>query len=100
MNSSVVNLLWVYAVLLVGGGLMGWLKAGSKVSIVVSAVAAVVIAAVALGKLPLVVAQVETGLLIGVFVSRFARTRKPMPAIPMIVVSAVVLALTFVLARG
>ncbi|KAB2666738.1 MAG: hypothetical protein DVB31_08360 [Verrucomicrobia bacterium] len=100
MNSSVVNLLWAYAAIVLAGGVMGFVKAGSRISLVVSLVAAVVVALVALGRLPLVVAQVEMGLLIGVFVSRYARTRKPMPAFPMIGLSAVALALTFVLGRG
>jgi uncharacterized membrane protein (UPF0136 family) len=100
MNSSVVILLWVYAAVVMAGGAMGFLKAGSKISLGVSAVVAIAIVLVALGKLPLVVAQVLMGLLIGVFVSRYARTRKPMPAFPMIGLSAVALALTFVLGRG
>lgn len=100
MNQSLVTLLWAYAAILVLGGVMGFVMAKSKVSLVVSAVSAAVLAAVALGKLPLVVAQAEAGGLVVVFISRFVRTRKPMPAIPMIVISAAVLALTFVLGKA
>ena len=36
-------ILWIYIVLLVVGGLMGYLKAGSKVSLIVSAAAAAIL---------------------------------------------------------
>ena len=100
MNLSVTTVLWVYAALVLAGGVMGFAKAGSKISLVVSAISAAVIALVALGKLPLVAAQVLMGVLIVVFVARYVRTKKPMPAFPMIGLSAVALALTFFLVRG
>lgn len=43
------RVLWVYIVLLVVGGLVGWLKAGSKVSLVVSVLFAAALSACALG---------------------------------------------------
>jgi uncharacterized membrane protein (UPF0136 family) len=100
MNSSVQMVLWVYAALLLVGGVMGLVKAGSKVSLIVSTSAAILIAVVAFGHLPLLVARVEIGALIGVFIFRYLSTRKPMPAFPLIGLSAVVLALTFVLASA
>ncbi len=100
MNLSVVTMLWVYAAIVLAGGVMGLVKAGSKVSLIASVVSAALVALAALGKLPLVAAQIVMGVLIVVFISRYVRTKKPMPAIPMIGLSAIALALTFYLGRG
>lgn len=93
MNMSV--LLWGYLALVVAGGCVGFLKAGSKISLVASIVSAMPLAAVALKALPLIVAQVEMGFLVLLFASRWAKTRKPMPGAPMILLTLAALAATW-----
>ncbi len=72
--------LWTYIVLLVAGGLIGFLKAGSKMSIITSGIFAVVLALSALGILALSVAMVLIGLLAVFFSVRFSKGKKFMPA--------------------
>jgi uncharacterized membrane protein (UPF0136 family) len=85
--------LWVYIALLLAGGVMGWVKAGSKISLVTSAIFALLLALCALGIIrPFYVADVLVGLLLIVFGMRFAKGRKFMPSGLMVGLSAVVLA--------
>lgn len=91
--------LWIYAGLLVLGGLMGFIKARSKISLIASVACAIPIALVAMGKLPMAVAWVVIALLGGMFTARYIRGRKPMPAIPMIVASVVALGLLYWMGR-
>lgn len=95
------TILWVYIVLLIVGGLMGFLKAGSKVSLISSAVFAVALALCALGVIPWApAADVLMVVLLLVFVMRFAKTKKFMPAGMMIALTVVALALRFFAGRG
>lgn len=94
MNMSAV--LWGYAALLVAGGLVGFLKAGSRASMVASAGCAVPVMVVALGHLPLLVARAEMGFLVAFFAMRWVKTGKPMPGAPMIALTLAALAWTFV----
>ncbi len=92
MSSSLI-ILWVYIVLLLGGGLMGFIKAKSKISLVTSALFAVLLALCATSVIrPFYVADVLVGLLLVVFGIRFAKGRKFMPSGLMLALSAVVLA--------
>jgi uncharacterized membrane protein (UPF0136 family) len=85
--------LWVYIVLLLAGGVMGLVKAGSKISLITSATFALLLALCALGIIrPFYVADVLVGLLVVVFGMRFAKGRKFMPSGLMLGLSAVVLA--------
>ena len=92
------TVLWVYIVLLLVGGLMGFLKAGSKVSLVTSAVAA---AALILTAIPgLLGPSLARGLadaimaaLLVVFAIRLGKTKKFMPSGLMFVVTGLALAL-------
>ena len=95
MNVSVA--LWGYLFLLLAGGLLGFLKARSRASLVASVGCAAPIGAVALGWLPLVVARVELGFLAVFFGMRWAKTGKPMPGAPMIALTLAMLALSFFL---
>ncbi len=95
----IIMILWVYIAMLIAGGMVGFIKAGSKASIIASTVLAVPLVAVNLGYLPMQVAWVVIGMVSAIFAVRFAKTRKPMPAIPMIVASAVVLTLLIVRGR-
>ncbi|TAK94258.1 MAG: hypothetical protein EPO07_16950 [Verrucomicrobia bacterium] len=90
--------LWIYIVLLVVGGLIGFLKAGSKVSLILSAAFA---AALVLCAIPDFLsasfrhgfANVLMAALLVVFAVRLAKTKKFMPAGMMLVVTVAALAL-------
>jgi uncharacterized membrane protein (UPF0136 family) len=85
MTNFDVKVLWIYIVLLLVGGLIGFLKAKSKVSLITSAVFAALLIlttlrsvfqpgfAIALANLTLVV-------LLLVFTVRLAKTKKFMPS--------------------
>lgn len=88
-----IIILWVYIVLLLIGGTMGLIKAGSKISLITSAIFAVLLALCALGIIrPFYIADVFVGLLLVVFGIRFAKGRKFMPSGLMLALSAVMLA--------
>ena len=81
-------ILWVYIVLLLVGGTMGLIKAGSKVSLITSAIFAVLLALCALGIIrPFYFAKIFVGLLLVVFGIRFAKGRKFMPSGLMLILS-------------
>jgi uncharacterized membrane protein (UPF0136 family) len=85
--------LWVYIVLLVAGGLMGFFKAGSRISLITSSIFAVLLALCALAIIrPFWIANVLIALLLVVFGVRFAKGRKFMPSGLMLALSAIVLA--------
>lgn len=89
---------WSYIVLLLIGGLIGFLKAGSKVSLITSAVAA---ALLTLTRLHGVfdynfgrnLATVIMAALLVVFAIRLTKTKKFMPSGLMLVLTVVVLAM-------
>jgi uncharacterized membrane protein (UPF0136 family) len=95
MNPHTV--LWIYIILLLVGGLIGFLKAGSKVSLITSAVSAAALIlttihglfgpALARGLADVIMA----GLLI-VFAIRLAKTKKFMPSGLMLVTTGLALA--------
>lgn len=89
--------LWVYIVLLVAGGLVGFLKAGSKASIIASSIFAVPLVLAALGIVPALVAEVVLGVLLVFMGVKFAKSKKFMPSGLMAVLSAIALLLRFVL---
>lgn len=89
-------LLWVYVGLLVAGGLFGFIKSGSKVSLLFSVASAVPLVLVSLRLLPLIVGQAVMGLLIVVFAVRWAKTERPMPGAPMILLTLATLTATLV----
>ncbi|MFT5493809.1 MAG: uncharacterized membrane protein (UPF0136 family) [Limisphaerales bacterium] len=88
-------ILWVYIVMLVVGGLMGFLKAGSKASLIASVTFAIPLTLAALGIVPAIVANVCLGILLLFFGKKFATGRKFMPAGLMTILSVVALALRF-----
>jgi uncharacterized membrane protein (UPF0136 family) len=95
MTPTVV--LWIYIVLLLAGGLMGFLKAGSKASLIASSVFAAVLAACALVFPATHVPDVVLGVLVVFFGMKFARTKKFMPSGMMALLTAAALGLRFVL---
>jgi len=98
MKSFADAVLWVYILLLLAGGLFGFLKAKSKISLITSTVSAAILALCAVrGVLDLrfagIVANVVMILLIVVFAIRLTKTKKFMPSGLMLAVTAVALAL-------
>ncbi len=88
-----VTILWVYIALLLAGGLMGFVKAKSKISLITSAIFAVLLALCATSVIrPFYIADILVGLLLVVFGMRFARGKKFMPSGLMMGLSAAVLA--------
>lgn len=92
------TILWIYIVFLIIGGLMGFIKAGSKVSLITSIVFAIALALFAAGVAPWRVgADALLALLLVVFVIRYVKTKKFMPAGLMIVVTLITLVLRLAL---
>ena len=92
MNQTTV--LWIYIALLVIGGLMGYLKAKSKVSVIMSSIFALLLALFNLGKINVqYFPEILIGLLIFIFGIRLAKTKKFMPAGLMLILSIAVLIL-------
>lgn len=92
-----ITILWIYIVLLLVGGLIGFLKAGSKVSLITSSIAAALLVLTAIPNLlgPSLargLADVIMAALIVVFAIRLSKTKKFMPSGMMLVVTAVALA--------
>jgi uncharacterized membrane protein (UPF0136 family) len=90
------TILWVYIVLLVLGGLMGFLMAGSKVSLIMSVAFGLVLALFAARVVPWPLgADILLILLLVVFGMRYAKTKKFMPAGLMIALTVITLILRF-----
>lgn len=97
MHNFANTVLWIYIVLLLVGGLIGFLKAKSKVSLVTSAVFAAVLVLTQTGIFdPRVARQLVNiimAVLLVVFAVRLAKTKKFMPSGLMLVVTIAALAL-------
>jgi uncharacterized membrane protein (UPF0136 family) len=88
------TVLWIYIVLLLVGGLIGYFKAKSQVSLVMSAASAAILILCALGVVfKYYVADIVMAVLLVVFAMRLAKTKKFMPAGLMLVVTIAALAL-------
>jgi len=89
-------ILWIYIVLLVVGGLMGF-RAGSKVSLLVSAIAAAVLTLCQIGVVFRAnMADIVLAVLLVVFAWRLSESKKFMPAGLMFVLTAATLVLRHV----
>jgi uncharacterized membrane protein (UPF0136 family) len=98
-------ILSVYGVLLIVGGMMGYVKSKSRVSLFAGAISG----GICVGAAWLSVDQPSEGftigslvafLLAGVFINRFAKTRKIMPAAVVLVMSLVVGILLMITQQG
>ena len=89
--------LWIYVTLLLAGGLVGLIKAGSKISLVTSALFAALLALCATGVIhPFYITDILVGVLAVVFCVRYLKTSKFMPSGLMLLFSVVVLAVLLV----
>ena len=90
--------LWIYIVLVLAGGLAGWLKAGSKVSFIMAAIFGLLLALCNVGVIrPFYIADILVAVLLAVFVMRLVKTRKFMPSGLMVLLSAAALLLLLLL---
>lgn len=88
------TVLWIYIVLLVIGGLIGFIKARSKPSLIASTVSAAILSLCASHIIfQPSVADVVLALLLVVFGMRLAKTRKFMPSGMMIILTLITLVL-------
>ena len=88
------NVLWVYIVLLVLGGVMGFVKAKSKASLIASSIFAAILAICALGVISWpYAADVVLAFLLVFFGMKFAKSKKFMPSGMMCILTVVALAL-------
>jgi len=91
------TILWIYIVLLLVGGLIGFLKAGSKVSLITSAISAALLIATTMRSVfepgfRTTAAEIIMAVLIVVFAIRVAKTKKFMPSGLMFALTVVALA--------
>lgn len=94
MTDFAHKVLWVYIVLLVIGGLIGFLKAKSQVSLIMSVSFAAALSLCAAGIIfQYYVADILLVALLVVFTMRLVKTKKFMPAGMMLVVTIIALAL-------
>src|SRR6266704_185437 len=88
------KVLWIYIVLLVIGGLIGFLKGKSQVSLIMSVAFAAALSLCAAGIIfQPYVADILLAALLVVFAARLVKTRKFMPAGMMLLITLVALAL-------
>lgn len=80
--------LWIYIVLLVVGGLIGYFKAGSKISLISAGISAVLLGLCAARVIPLpYAADILLGILLLMFAWRLIKTKKFMPSGMMLVLT-------------
>ena len=88
------TILWIYIVLLLVGGLIGFFKGRSQVSLIMSAAFGAALILCALGLVfKSNVADILMAVLLVVFAMRLAKTKKFMPAGLMLIATVVALAL-------
>ena len=94
---SANTVLWIYIVLLLVGGLIGFFKAGSKVSLITSAVFAAILIIATIPSLlqpgaRQILVDVVMAVLLVVFAIRLGKTKKFMPSGLMLVLTIAALA--------
>ncbi|HEY9510898.1 MAG TPA: TMEM14 family protein [Verrucomicrobiae bacterium] len=97
MHSLAEKILWIYIVLLVVGGLIGFFKAKSKVSLIMSVTFAALLVLCALGIIfQPYVADILLAALLIVFAMRLGKTKKFMPSGMMLIITLAALVLRHV----
>jgi uncharacterized membrane protein (UPF0136 family) len=96
MTSDQIILL-IYSILLEAGGMMGFIKAGSKASVIASTVFAVIIFLFIFNVLPIAYVWTVLAFLVLFFGMRFAKGKKFMPNGMMLILTIVTLILVQVL---
>jgi uncharacterized membrane protein (UPF0136 family) len=92
------TILWIYILLLLAGGLAGFLKAKSKASLIMSSAFAAALSLCALGIISqFYVSDLLLAVLLLFFASRFAKTKKFMPSGLMVVLTVATLVLRHLL---
>jgi len=97
MNHFANTVLWVYIVLLLIGGLIGFLKAKSKVSLISSSVFAALLVLTAIPglfqpRVALGLSNIIMAVILVVFALRLAKTKKFMPSGMLLVLTVLALA--------
>jgi uncharacterized membrane protein (UPF0136 family) len=88
------KILWIYIIVLVIGGLFGFLKGKSKISLIMSVSFAAALSLCAAGIIfQPYVADILLAVLLVVFAMRLVKTKKMMPAGMMLIITIVALAL-------
>ena len=91
------TVLWVYIVLLLVGGLIGFFKAKSKASLIASSVSAAILVLCASGlfepRISRILVNVVMAVLLVVFGMRLAKTKKFMPSGLLLILTIIALAL-------
>ena len=89
--------LWIYIILLFLGGLMGFLKAGSRASLIASSTFAAILILFALNLLPFRYNWIVLAFLLVFFGMRLAKSKKMMPNGMMVILTLLALVLQFIL---
>ncbi len=79
MTSALSIVLWIYAALLLAGGLMGFVKAGSRASLIAGGICAAIAALTAASQLPSIMAVLCPLVLAVMMGRRFLSSKKFMP---------------------
>jgi uncharacterized membrane protein (UPF0136 family) len=94
MQTSANTILWIYIILLVAGGLIGFFKAKSQISLVMSVGFAAALSLCAAGVVfQPYMADILLALLLIVFAIRLTKTKKFMPAGMMLILTVITLVL-------
>ena len=75
-----ITILWIYILLLIAGGLMGYIKAKSKASIIASSISALPLILVGLKILPSSLASILLGVLLILFGIKYIRSGTFIPS--------------------
>jgi uncharacterized membrane protein (UPF0136 family) len=84
--------LWIYIALLIAGGMMGFIKGGSKISLIMSVAFAIPLILCVLGVIAFGIAKWLLIALLVVFTMRLVKTKKFMPSGLMLMVTLLALA--------
>ena len=93
------QVVWAFSALLIVGGVVGFLKARSKASLIASVASAIPLALAAAAILPSWVVPLVLGSLVVVFAKRLATTRKFMPSGMLLILTLLTAGIVWALTR-